>query len=371
MMAAAIAGMVVYGSLYPFDFYARGSLPEALRALLDTWRTGGSRTDAVANVLLYLPLAFCAAQSLAARVRLRHVLLVFAACAALSATLELTQFYDRGRDSTLSDVYCNALGALLGAAAASTVRFTTGEFLLGRWKAPPFPVFLLLSWLAYRLYPYVPAADLHKYWTAVKPLLYAADLPWRDFYGHTVIWLAVALLLEDIAGPERRRWVFFLFLPIVFFLRVVIVDIQLSRAEVAGAALALPLWLGPISQWRARAALVALLFTVVVILQSLEPFTFQPIPRPFGWVPFRSFLQGSLSVNICAFAEKCFTYGALLWLLRRAGLALPFATVCGGTLVFCLRRVQVYLPGRSAEITDLLLLLFLAGLLAAAGSARR
>jgi VanZ family protein len=37
--------------------------------------------------------------------------------------------------------------------------------------------------------------------------------------------------------------------------------------------------------------------------------------------------------------------------------------VLGGALVFCLRLAQVFLPGRSAEITDLVLLLLLAGLI--------
>jgi hypothetical protein len=47
----------------------------------------------------------------------------------------------------------------------------------------------------------------------------------------------------------------------------------------------------------------------------------------------------------------------------RAGLSLGAATAVGAILVFALRYLQVYLPARSAEITDAALLLMLAALM--------
>jgi VanZ family protein len=55
-----------------------------------------------------------------------------------------------------------------------------------------------------------------------------------------------------------------------------------------------------------------------------------------------------------------FTYGSLLWLLTRAGFSLASATIVSAALVFALRYAQVYLPGRSAEITDVVMVLVLA-----------
>ena len=40
-----------------------------------------------------------------------------AGAALLSTTIELLQFYDKGRQTTLSDVYSNTAGACLGAVA--------------------------------------------------------------------------------------------------------------------------------------------------------------------------------------------------------------------------------------------------------------
>ena len=55
----AVGALIVYGSLYPFNFKPdaiRGGVLEAVREL--SWARAG-RGDRIANVLLYLPLGFC------------------------------------------------------------------------------------------------------------------------------------------------------------------------------------------------------------------------------------------------------------------------------------------------------------------------
>lgn len=72
-------------------------------------------------------------------------------------------------------------------------------------------------------------------------------------------------------------------------------------------------------------------------------------------------MQGSIEINILSTFDKVFTYGALVWLAVRAGCHWSIATTVGAALVFCVRLCQFYLPGRSAEITDVIILLMVAG----------
>ena len=54
-----VLALIVYGSLYPFNFKPdaiEGGVLEALRQL--SWARAG-RGDRISNVLLYLPLGFC------------------------------------------------------------------------------------------------------------------------------------------------------------------------------------------------------------------------------------------------------------------------------------------------------------------------
>jgi hypothetical protein len=103
---------------------------------------------------------------------------------------------------------------------------------------------------------------------------------------------------------------------------------------------------------------------LAVAIQALEPFTFSATARDFAWIPFRGFLTGLLETNVMSLFEKAFLYGSLLWLLTRAGWQLVVAVPAAGLFVFTLRYGQVYLPARSAEITDVLILLLMGGLLA-------
>jgi VanZ family protein len=357
--------IIVYGSLYPFAFSDRGSLDAAVRGLLATWRTvRSSRGDLIANVLLYMPFGFFAALSLSRRGAFVPIAVAAAAGLVLSGAIEIAQFYDAGRDSQMTDVYANTGGALLGAIAAGIVARAGRLPLIGEIERRPFVLLLLACWAGYRYYPYLPTIDLHKYWNALKPLVHAPELRVADFLRHTAIWLAVAMMLEALLGAVRSGRVFALFLVVALLLRILVLDVALSPAETAGGALALVLWGAVLSRLSFRAGLVALLFAVAVAVHALEPFAFSSAARDFGWLPFRGFLSGSLDVNATSFFEKSFLYGALLWLLIHAGWRLRVALPASVVFVFVLRYAQVYLPGRSAEIADVLILLLMGGLLA-------
>ncbi len=363
MIAGGFLAIIIFGSLFPFDFYGNPNPAGPVGALVATYDLPGGRGDVLANILLYIPLGFFSVLALSSRPRSRHVLLVVFAGCMLSTCIELTQFYDRGRVSAMSDVYSNVAGTGLGAVAGVILhnRFRLPE--VGNTKQHPFVVLLLGCWLGYRLFPYAPTIDLHKYWQAVKPLLFEPSLPILALYRHTVGWLVIALLFEALVGVARGRLVFILFIPAVLFTRILAVDITLSPAEVVGGIIAAVAWVGLLSRLRIGALLIALLFVGSVILQSLDPFHFSATAHQFGWIPFRSFMSGSIGTNVSSFFEKAFTYGALTWLIVRAGCSWRTATLLGGSLVLCLRLAQVYLPGRSAEITDVLMLLILAAMM--------
>lgn len=352
VLTLLVIAVIVYGSLYPFDFSRSWVPDDKIGALLATWNRVTSRGDIISNILLYVPLGLFAALTfgpLPAAVRI--VLATLAGCA-LSVGVEIVQFYGIGRNSAMIDVYTNTGGAFLGAVAAAAIGPGLALFGLRRAGEQPFVALLIVAWLGYRLFPYVPVIDLHKYWDALKPLVVSPTLSPLDLVRHAGVWLVLALLVEALLGERRRRLHFTLLIAGVLAARVAIKGVLLSPAEVAGAALAWLIWVAALSHMRVRTAVVALAWAGVVAVQSLEPFQFAAPARPFGWIPFYSLMHGSMEVAIRAFLEKTFTYGALLWLLNAAGVRLGLATALAAGYVLALRMAQVYLPGRSAEITD-------------------
>jgi len=125
------------------------------------------------------------------------------------------------------------------------------------------------------------------------------------------------------------------------------------------------LWLALLAlDHRRRALMVALALFVSVVLWRLEPFHFQAVAHPFGWTLFYSLLNGSTEVNVQSFLEKAFYYGSLLWLSTEAGLRIRTAAAIVATILLCTSALEIYLPGRSAELTDTIMALVTAYLIA-------
>jgi hypothetical protein len=61
---------------------------------------------------------------------------------------------------------------------------------------------------------------------------------------------------------------------------------------------------------------------------------------------------------------RCFTNGALVWLLCQTGLRTLVATGAGAGAVFAIEVLQTWLPSQTAEITDPLLAICAGGLIA-------
>lgn len=319
--------------------------------------------------MFYFPFGFCAILALRSGfgilLRIPPVTLIGAL---LSTSMELMQYFDQGRVTAASDLYANTIGTLLGAIAGSVIGGSFRFPLISNIAAHPVPTLLLGAWVGYRLYPYVPTIDLHKYWDALKPLILCPRLTGYDLFRYTVIWLAVGTLIEAVVG-QRRVWVLFpLFVAAVLVGKVVIVDTTLSVAEAAGAALAI-LGRGALEfNARFRTALIALAFCAYVIAERLEPFRFGAIPGPFGWIPFLGFMSGSLEIDVLSFLEKFFLYGGSIWLLARAGLRLGSCTLILVVLLFGTSEAERWLPNRSAEITDCVLAMIIGAAFALIGT---
>jgi VanZ family protein len=361
LITAVMMAVILYGSLYPFAFQVPPDGIGPVRALLATWANRPGRGDFLSNILLYLPLGYFAflawAQPSARSVR---VILALFLGTMLSLSVELTQYFEPARDSTLTDVYSNMIGTALGATISA---MTTGRWHTPLWRAIADhrePALLLAGWLGYRLFPYVPVVDLHKYWDALKPVVLHPSFSLYDLCRHTASWLVVYALVAALAPKRYAAFLAAAFAGATVFAEILIIGRVLSVAELLGAAAAFAFWMLLGIHERLRLTIVTLFFALMVVAQRLEPFAFAPAPSHFGWVPFYGFMHGSIGVDMQSFLEKFFLYGTLLWLLVQLGWRMSFAAtlVCLALLVTSI--IEMYLPGRSAEITDAVMALAIA-----------
>jgi len=357
-----VVAAITYGSLYPFVFSGRGSFADDLLHLAGTWKERPqSRGDLLQNLLLYLPLGVSAMLAFGRSGRKRTAAILAAGLGALlSLSIELAQFFDTERVSSLSDFYLNVISTIGGVAVAWSggVGWTKTTWPSGARAV--FARLLLLAWPVWRLYPYVPTIDLHKYWHSVRPLIFEVGVSGYEVFRYTVIWLGMAFLLETGFKPRRPAGLLAVVMLGVVAAKIMIVGQSLSREELLGMALAFVI--SAMFLWRFRTAGIvglALLLIGLVISSRVLPWQLFPAQKSFQWIPFYGLLHGSLQVDVISLAEKFTLYGTVILVLLAAGVPLWVAVLLESSLLFATSWLQLYMPGRSAEITDAVLVLVL------------
>lgn len=217
LVAALYLAFVVYGSLVPLAFRPM-PLDMAWAAFADIryLRLGiGSRADWVANVLLFVPMAFVGLAWLwSARHRGAQVLAtlaVLAFCAALCVTIEFTQMFFPPRTVSLNDIVAECLGAAIGVAAWWAVGPRVERWLSGWARARSevgIAARLLAAYLfvlfAYGVLPLdltISPVELFHKWREGKVVLlpFSASFPSvaqrvYDLLSDTALWVPVAWL---------------------------------------------------------------------------------------------------------------------------------------------------------------------------------
>jgi hypothetical protein len=167
-------------------------------------------------------------------------------------------------------------------------------------------------------------------------------------------WLAVACLLEALLEEKLNRALALLLL--VLPARLVIVGRTLAWSEILGALAAYGFWLMLPRPAVRRVAPV--LMAAALAVSELSPFHFGRSGN-FTWVPFRAFLEATWQDSARIFFRKSFWYGSLIWLWRAYGYRLAPTTIVTALALLLLEAVQIYLPGRTPEITDAVIALLI------------
>lgn len=361
--ALLIVAVIVYGSLYPFEFRAAGGFADAVEHFLSAWPARSSLPDLAANVLLFLPFGIAASAAAAPRLgRLAAIAFALVCGTAIATAIELTQHFIPVRVVNPVDVICNAIGTLLGALAGALLG---GAPARGWLRLPAIgdriAVLLAGAWIVDRLWPFVPTLDVQQVKDALKPLLLRPQLDPADVLRHAACWFGFALLMRAGLPGLATRAPVLAAIAIVPFAALFIHGRTLSASAALGAGLAGLLWLGFAQRpERSGARVLALLMTGAVLAVGLAPYSFAAQAREFGWVPFRGFVAGTQLAALASFLTKTYLFGTLVWALVRGGAGILAAGSATALLMAAIGWAQTYLPGRSASITDAVIAICLA-----------
>jgi VanZ family protein len=371
-------GLVVFGSLYPWSGWtppAAGHWEKFLAVSLPQ----ASTADMVTNFLVYMPWGLLFMLSLGQRYRVFFAVgLTVLSGALLSVSLEYLQLYLPGRVASLLDIVLNLAGTLGGALLATGLRRETpaGQRLFGlrqRYVQPGalgnLGVLVLVLWMLSQLMPLVPSLDLANLRQGLKPLWYTwhQNLPfyWLSMSSYALGIAGLGLLSERFLHPDQHRALLFgSVIVITLLLKIPVVSRQLSLEAVVGTCLGLLLF-GLLRRLSATMTLyaAACLILGAVVSEALwvNATTAGATSSDFHWVPFSQQLDHPL-IGLMDISHGLWPFLALSYLALLSQPKHPLVICLGGgvgvlMLTFGLEWYQQYLPGRVADITDVLIAL--------------
>lgn len=366
---ALYAAVVVYGTLFPIRGWR---LPDdfGLHSAWLSWPARLSTTDVVTNLVIYLPVGALWVWSRRRGGGAGAVVSAAVVGTVLSYSLELVQIF-LPRVSSRLDLVCNGLGSMAGGWLAVLV---APERRLGRrlgqlrqaWfaRGATADVGLLAVglWVLSQCAPLVPSANLGHLKTGVRPLWNTlrgdASVDGGQLLVYACAVLGVGVLVTTIARSQRQAMLgFSLLVPCLLAAKVPILTRQLSFEACAGSAVALGLL--PVAvRWMPRRLTAASLVLATVVIDSLRPTVGGGETMAMNWVPL-----GRHNLNLFDFIDilaGLWPFVALAFLTRlihrrrRSSTAAVTGGAAIAALLFAIEWLQRDLPGRTADITDVL-----------------
>jgi VanZ family protein len=413
ILALAFSAFAVYGSLVPFHLQPI-PFAEALdrfRDVLGQHVRVGSRSDWVANILLFFPPGFLLMAAVCCdrpRLAAPAFPLVVASCIAFSGIIEFAQLYFPPRVSSINDITAESLGALLGAVLwvlRGQQLTTTARRIWAGFGSRSTVVLLLPAYLLFVLVVAALPLDLtvspvevyHKYHEGrvhLMPFAWgdagAIELVNKCFWNVASL-VPVGVLLGCLPGSlwrSERSWPRVLGLGLLIASGIEFVQLFVASRScdvtdiVTGGPAVLAGWFLTLRYYRRQAPRFShrasdssfsthwgLLAAWLAVLMFMEwqPFDFEfDLSRAMGrlrdlsLLPFLDYYGGDYLNTLDDFVHKLLLFvplGALLapppparaW--SRAGLA---GWLAGTAAAAVLEIGQLFLPTRHASLTDVL-----------------
>jgi hypothetical protein len=221
---------------------------------------------------------------------------------------------------------------------------------------------LLCCWVGYQLFPFFP--DLSRMRLAGKLLLLLQADSWSPLRALVSFaeWMAVAALIETVGLPGTRA---FLTLLLLLPVKVLCAGRTVTGAELVGAVAAFLVSGLLRARGMASPRALAWLLLLALIVDGLVPFHFQNAANIVRWIPFEGTFDSDWQSGFAVLLRKSFAYGSVVWLFRRSGWRFASTVAVTSACLAAVEAAQVYLPGRTAETTDPLLVVLMAAVLSA------
>jgi len=345
LLLTVVIALIIHGSLHPWEFRAPSDVSAAVVQMFK-WNPWTGLGDTVGNVLLFVPLGLLSAAIAGSRAQ---IALYVALSTVFALMLQLLQVWLPSRDAEMSDVFWNVVGISVGVSLQSVALAGLSWLHVNKKDDTGLRLAVCVLWIGLECWPLVPTLDLQHVKDAAKPLLLHPTWNWLSAVETSTSVFVVGFALRDL---HRSKTVLGCAVLSAILAKFVFVGAVLSLSHTIGlisgllAASAAHRWRSLV--WARTTLLLALAWTG---LDELRPFELSLLPNSFQFIPFQSMLDGSLEANLLTLIRSLFWTGSVMLSAVSLGIATLPAAVTLSTLLLLLEAGQVFLPGRTPDIT--------------------
>lgn len=354
--------LILYGTLYPFNFAAPES--EAITRALQDWKLFTTRGDVLGNIGLFVPLGVAGILAWApAHEPRRAIFYTLLLGLTLAIVGQVLQAWVPTRNPGLADVFWNAVGAAIGVALGLRMSRVPHATLDKNWEQL-IPAILLLGVVLTHWLPLVPSLDFQLLKDQFKVLLQYPDLTHPEFWSQLAMGVLTGHLVELMIGRKRSM----IAVPLIFLSlwagKLFLVAAYGSANANAGFGIGLIIW-GCLAlvEPRHRAEPVFVLVLVFFSVSAFAPFRLREAAAPFSWLPFGEMLKGSMLENIRSLINNMVLYAGMLYAALRISKRCIAVSVFLALWFALMEVLQTLIEGRSADVTQPILILIMGQLM--------
>ncbi len=352
---AFVCFLVVYGSLYPFNFsYAIPSLSSAIPLAHFNFLEAGI-ADGISNIILFIPYGLLFALGWNFSTKRRLLFWCIATSFSFGYSVQILQLWAVGRVPWGGDAVLNTIGAIIGASVAfkfNPLRSMDPEKV--NLQSKVFAV-LGIGLLVIKLAPFAPSMDFGVLRENIKNLLYSPSIDLYWLFEHTVTWLLGFFFLA-CASPFFCRHLHMITLTMCMLaLKFFIIANEINLSQLVGAVFALIIFL--VLKARINKTALASALLIAIVLNGYYPFELRTQTASFEWIPFTGALNGNILLNILATSKKLLLYSSAILLLHTSSGRLKTSTAIVAVLVLVSEVGQIFVTNSVPESTDFILVL--------------
>lgn len=358
LLLSLIAGLIVYGSLYPFNFSA--AAPGAFARLFSNWQLLTPLGDLLGNIGLFAPWGLVGMLALAPHWGLpRAAAMTALSGIAISLGVQVLQIWVPSRDAALADVFWNLFGIGGGIAAGGYLAIRL-PYKTVRQHSAVVPACLLVAFVVAEWLPLVPSIDLQLIKEQLKSLWTEPTFSTAVLLQQAAMTVLAGQLLAAFTSTRRSIVLLPLLLTTVSLGKLFMHGVRMDISTPLGFALGAASWwaLARIAETR-RGTMIWLFLLTGYTVSALSPFSLRDEPDAVSWLPFAAMLEGSMASNVRSLANNMVVFAGILYVAATASRRVLLGSIGLALWVFLLELMQTLIETRNSDMTEPLLALLL------------